>query len=79
MKPTIAHHLGQAIRELRIAAGLSQVVFGEKSGLFQTYLSRVENGKANPSLNALEVIAKTLGINIFDLFDKVRIRSQMKS
>lgn len=76
MKPSIANHLGQAIRELRVEAGLSQVVFAEKSGLFQTYLSRVENGKANPSLNALEVISNTLGISIFDLFELVKNKTK---
>jgi transcriptional regulator with XRE-family HTH domain len=77
VKPTVANCLGQVIRELRIDAGLSQVVFAEKSGLFQTYLSRIENGKANPSLNALEVISKTLGVSIFDLFEMVRLKSQV--
>lgn len=51
-------------------------MFAEKAGLFQTYLSRVENGKANPSLNALEIIAKTLGVSIFVLFDMVRLKSE---
>ncbi len=78
MKPTIGYVLGQVIRELRVAAGLSQVVFAEKSGLYQTYLSRIENGKANPSLNAMEVVAKTLGVTVFDLFEitKGRIDSR---
>ncbi len=79
MKVTISQHLGQVIRDLRIAAGLSQVEFAERSGLYQTYLSRVENGKANPSLNAMQVIAQTLGISIFDLFERVRIKSQVRS
>ena len=53
-------------------AGLSQVEFGEKCGFYQTYLSRVENGHANPTLNAMEVIANALGLTVFELFDKVR-------
>lgn len=73
---TISHHLGQVIRDLRIASGLSQVEFAERSGLYQTYLSRVENGRANPTLNAMQVIAQTLGVSIFDLFEKVRLRSK---
>ncbi len=51
---------------------MSQVVFGEKCGFYQTYLSRVENGRANPTLNAIEVIAASLGMTVFDLFDCVR-------
>jgi transcriptional regulator with XRE-family HTH domain len=34
-------------------------------------LSRIENGRANPSLNALEVIANGLGLDIFELFRRM--------
>ncbi|RYF52371.1 MAG: XRE family transcriptional regulator [Cytophagaceae bacterium] len=51
--------------------GLSQVEFGERCGFYQTYLSRIENGQANPTLNAVEVIANALGISVFDLFEKI--------
>lgn len=51
---------------------MSQVEFGEKCGFYQTYLSRIENGNANPTLNAIEVIANALGLTIFELFDKVK-------
>lgn len=63
------------MRSLRQEAGLSQVVFGEKCGFYQTYLSRVENGQANPTLNAMEVIANALGLTVFELFEKVRQQS----
>ncbi len=53
---------------------MSQVVFGEKCGFYQTYLSRVENGRANPTLNAIEVIAASLDMTVFDLFDRVRMK-----
>ena len=51
---------------------MSQVVFGEKCGFYQTYLSRIENGQANLTLNAMEVIANALGLTVFDLFERVR-------
>ena len=51
---------------------MSQVEFGEKCGFYQTYLSRVENGQANPTINAVEVIANALGMTVFDLFDRVK-------
>jgi len=34
------------------------------------FLSRIENG--NPPLNTMEVIAKALGLTVFELFEKVR-------
>lgn len=51
---------------------MSQVEFGEKCGFYQTYLSRIENGHANPTLNAMEVIANALGLTVFELFDRIR-------
>ncbi len=60
------------MRELRLEKGLSQVEFGERCGFYQTYLSRIENGQANPTLNAVEVIANALGLTVFDMFDKIR-------
>ena len=51
---------------------MSQVVFGEKCGFYQTYLSRIENGQANPTLNAIEVMANALAMTVFDLFDAVK-------
>lgn len=74
MRQTLVHHLGEAIRDLRKEAGLSQAVFGERCGFYQTYLSRIENGSANPTLNAIEVIAKALGMSVFDLLDLVKTR-----
>ena len=75
MKSDLAKQLGSVVRSLRQEAGLSQVVFGEKCGFYQTYLSRVENGQANPTLNAMEVIANALGLTVFELFEKVRQQS----
>ena len=51
---------------------MSQVEFGEKCGFYQTYLSRIENGQANPTLNAIEVIANGLGMSIFDFFEHLK-------
>ncbi|ATA53127.1 transcriptional regulator [Variovorax boronicumulans] len=59
---------------MRLELGLSQVEFGERCGFYQTYLSRIENGQANPTLNAVEVIAIALGVSVFELFDRIRAR-----
>ena len=67
----IAKTFGTRVRQLRLAKGFSQVEFGEKCGFYQTYLSRIENGQANPSLNAIEVLANALDMTIFELFAAV--------
>ncbi len=71
-RSSLSKQLGTCIRDLRLDIGLSQVEFGEKCGFYQTYLSRVERGLANPTINALEVIANGLGLSVFELFDRVR-------
>lgn len=78
MGSRLTEQLGRCVRELRTARGLSQVEFGEKCGFYQTYLSRVENGRANPTINAIEVIANALGLTVFELFDLVRTRMLQK-
>lgn len=75
VKKPLSLRLGRCVRELRLASGMSQVVFGERCGFYQTYLSRLERGLANPTLNALEVIAAALGMTVFDLFDYVKSNS----
>jgi transcriptional regulator with XRE-family HTH domain len=56
-----------------LEAGLSQTEFCAHSGFHQAYLSRLENGRANPTLNAMEVIASALGLSVFELWDRVRV------
>lgn len=72
MKISLAQRFGLCVRALRLEAGMSQEVFGDRCGFYQTYLSRIELGKANPTLNAIEVIANALGMSVFDLFDRVK-------
>ena len=72
MRSSLTQQFGSCVRALRQATGMSQVEFGERCGFYQTYLSRIENGRANPTLNAIEVIANALGLSVFDLFDHVR-------
>jgi len=48
------------------------VEFGERCGFYQTYLSRLERGQANPTLNAMDVIANALGPTIFELWSRVQ-------
>lgn len=72
MKETLSQRFGRCVRQLRTEAGLSQVEFSERCGFYQMYLSRIENGRANPTLNAMEVIANALGLTIYDLWERVR-------
>ena len=45
----------------RNSVGLTQQQLSEKIGINQAVLSRIETGKANPSIGALQKMAKGLG------------------
>jgi transcriptional regulator with XRE-family HTH domain len=67
-KINIRQKFGARVKELRAAIGLSQEVFADKCGFARSYMSRVERGGANPSIDAIEVLAVALGVQIKDLF-----------
>lgn len=71
--PTRAQSLqrtfGARIRELRLAAELTQDDLAERCGLFRTYLSRIENGTANPTLTMIQALATSLRVGITALFE----------
>ncbi|WP_072023240.1 cell morphology transcriptional regulator XreR1 [Photorhabdus australis] len=60
---------GQRVRYIRMAAGLSQEAFADRCGLDRTYISGIERGVRNPTLEVINVIASGLQIELKDLFD----------
>ncbi|HLP92276.1 MAG TPA: helix-turn-helix transcriptional regulator [Nostocaceae cyanobacterium] len=66
---------GRAVRRRRRELDLSQEQLAEKSGLHRTYISSIELGKCNVSLDNIEKLAKALNMSIPDLFIKYEINS----
>lgn len=64
----IKEELGQEIRRLRTSQGYSQEDFAKVSGLDRTYISDVEQGKRNLSIESIEKITKALNITLPELF-----------
>ena len=60
---------GQRIRELRSEQGFSQEAFADRCGFVRTYMSRIETGTANPSLDAAKVLADGLGLSLSELLE----------
>ncbi|KFX02593.1 XRE family transcriptional regulator [Pectobacterium betavasculorum] len=65
----ITVRFGQRVKTLRLQAGLSQEAFADKCGLDRTYISGIERGVRNPTLEVIGVIADGLEIKMKDLFD----------
>lgn len=59
---------GQRVKSLRLQAGLSQEAFAHKCGLDRTYISGIERGVRNPTLEVIAVIAQGLSIELSALF-----------
>jgi transcriptional regulator with XRE-family HTH domain len=68
VKITLRQLFGQRIRELRLAQGISQEAFADRCGFARSYMSRIERGTANPSLDAVETLADGLNLSVSDLF-----------
>ena len=59
--------IGKRIKEARQAKGLSQEALSEKIGMSAKYLSSVERGKENPTLDTLIKLADALEVEASEL------------
>jgi ribosome-binding protein aMBF1 (putative translation factor) len=52
--------IGKAVRECRLALGLSQAELAKRAGMTQPALSRLEAGSAVPTIPVLERLARAM-------------------
>jgi two-component system, response regulator len=62
--------LGNAIKSTRSALGISQEELAARAGLHRTYVSDVERGVRNPSIESVEKLAAALELSLPTLFEK---------
>jgi DNA-binding XRE family transcriptional regulator len=55
--------LGARLRELRLAAGLTQAELSRRTGIHRPNIARVEAGRHTPSLETLARIANAIGVS----------------
>jgi transcriptional regulator with XRE-family HTH domain len=58
----IKKRFGLNLRNLREKKGWSQELLAEKSGLHRTYISGLERGIRNPTIDILQKVANALGV-----------------
>ena len=68
MAASLRKRFGLRVVSLRRAAGYSQEAFADASGFARSYMSRIERGAANPSLDAIETLAAALKVPPITLF-----------
>ena len=61
-------NFGDRIRQLRKNLEISQEELGFRTGLDRTYISGIERGERNPSLDNIGKLAKELKISLKELF-----------
>ena len=71
MQDDILIRYGQAVRKIRLEQGISQEELADRCGLHRTYISDIELGKRNLSLENIERISISLNKKISDFFEEV--------
>ncbi|WKZ26605.1 MAG: helix-turn-helix transcriptional regulator [Candidatus Paceibacterota bacterium] len=59
----IKKQLGQKIKELRLEAGISQEKLATKAKLHRTYMSDIERGERNVSVENIKKISDALDVD----------------
>jgi CheY-like chemotaxis protein len=70
--------LGAAIKAERSALGISQEELAYRANLHRTYISDMERGARNPSIQSIEKIASALQISVSMLFEQAGSGNQAK-
>ena len=63
-----SRYLGLMVRAMRKQRQLTQENLSEKTDIGVQYLSRIENGSANPTLKIVSALAAALEVALSDVF-----------
>ena len=66
--PELREALARKLREIRLQQGITQERLAFLAQLHPTYISMLENGRKSPTVDALERIARALGVRISSIF-----------
>jgi transcriptional regulator with XRE-family HTH domain len=68
---TIMRQVGHNIRRARLAAKLSQEALAHEAEVAPNYLSGIERGSRNPTVQVMDRLAKVLRVPVAELFAPV--------
>lgn len=71
--------LGEALRQARLKAGISQENLSFEAKIDRTYVSQLENGHKSPTVDVLFRICPVLGMAASELIAQVEQRLQSRS
>jgi transcriptional regulator with XRE-family HTH domain len=67
----LVERFGRLVRRLRVEKGYSQEEFSFRVGLHQTYISSVERGERNVTIQTADRIARALGTSLSSMFSEL--------
>ena len=70
--------IGSRIQEIRNKKGITQDQLSEKAGISSKYLSSIERGKENPTLNTILKLARSLEARPDEIFVHLEIEDPAK-
>ncbi len=70
--------IGGRIKDIRNRKGFTQEELAEKIDINPKYLSSIERGKENPTLNTLIKLSESLNVNLNDIFHQIEIEDPAK-
>lgn len=73
----VQRDVGRRMRELRLHRDMTQEAFAEQLGMLAPNYARIEQGRANVTLDTLVRIANALGVSPMDLFRAPRASSRV--
>ena len=68
---SLQKNLGITLKALRAEKGISQEKLALSTGIDRRYMSDIENGRRNVSLEIIEKLAAFFEMNISELFQKI--------
>ena len=77
--PAEGIQVASAVRDLRHVRNLSQRQLAARMGVPRTYISKIENGKAMPTLSSLDRLARALQVDISALLRDAPTRHRDES
>jgi transcriptional regulator with XRE-family HTH domain len=77
--PDTGPQVAAAVRDLRHVRNLSQRQLAARMGVPRTYISKIENGKAMPTLSSLDRLARALQVDISALLRDAPTRHRDES
>jgi transcriptional regulator with XRE-family HTH domain len=66
--PTTRLRFARNLRQLRLMRGLSQEELAARAELSQTFLSQIETGRRNVSLDSVDRLAQMLQVDVMEFF-----------